>query len=87
MRDIYLEVQHQWNHYRLPLTMYDDLKERKSTIPIDFPTSQRKTIRVISSVLISYLQFNIPKENEILNDIFSPYKPQIDGYGALYALV
>ena len=87
MRDIYLEVQHQWSYYGLPFTMYDDLKARKSMIPIDFPTNQRKAIGVISSVLMSYLQFNIPKENEILNDIFSPYKPKMDGYGVLYALV
>ena len=37
MQNIYAEVYNIFQQYQLPLTKYDDLKQRKSTIPADFP--------------------------------------------------
>ena len=38
-------------------------------------------------MLLTILSNNLPRENKLLQDIFAPYCPESDGYGALYALV
>ena len=86
MQSFYAEIFHIWRQYQLPLTPYDDIKHHKSTIPEDFPSGHQGTLSVISTVLLTLLSNNLPTENKLLQDIFAPYRPDSDGFGALYAL-
>ena len=87
MQDIYIEIYNIWKRYQLPLTKYEDLKQWKSTIPSDFLNEHNRILDVISTVLLTILSNNLPRENRPLQDIFTPYCPESNGYGALYALV
>ena len=78
MQNIYAEVYNIWQHNQLPLTKYDDLKKRKSTIPADFPSGNDGILGVISTVLLTILSNNLPSKNKLLQDIFEPYRPDSD---------